>query len=109
MIKQQDEYGNTHSSTDGGWLQFGTPNDTKLTSLLGETDCQCVVVCPAYRLNLIGFLASQEIEEEAQKNKEHVGNFGFWDQRLALEWTYKNISYFGGDAANITVAGLSAG
>lgn len=38
-----------------------------------------------------------------------MGNYGFWDQRLALEWTYKNISYFGGDASNITVAGYSAG
>ena len=37
------------------------------------------------------------------------GNFGFWDQRTALEWTFQNIEWFGGDKHNITVAGLSAG
>jgi carboxylesterase type B len=36
-------------------------------------------------------------------------NFGFWDQRLALEWTYENITFFGGNKENITVGGLSAG
>jgi acetyl esterase/lipase len=28
---------------------------------------------------------------------------------MALEWTYRNISYFGGDADEITVGGHSAG
>ena len=64
---------------------------------------------PAYRLNVFGFLASRELEEESSRNGQPFGNYGFWDQRLALEWTYKNISYFGGDASNITVAGYSAG
>ncbi|GAB7349989.1 hypothetical protein MBLNU459_g0673t1 [Dothideomycetes sp. NU459] len=34
---------------------------------------------------------------------------GFWDQRTALEWTFHNISYFGGDPSKITVGGYSAG
>lgn len=76
---------------DGGWLQFGTPNENDLAALLSETECQCIIVLPAYRVNLFGFLASRELEEEANSSKEPVGNFGFWDQRLALEWTHKNI------------------
>jgi carboxylesterase type B len=38
-----------------------------------------------------------------------VPNLGFWDQRLALEWTWQNISLFGGNASNITIGGYSAG
>ncbi|KAK3686386.1 hypothetical protein LTR37_019859 [Vermiconidia calcicola] len=64
---------------------------------------------PAYRLNLFGFLASKELEAEAKTNGEAAGNMGFWDQRTALEWTAKNISFFGGDSNKITVGGYSAG
>lgn len=70
----------------------------------------CIIVCPAYRLNVFGFLACNELQEEARRNGEDVvGNYGFLDQRLALEWTYKNASYFGGNAGEITVGGYSAG
>lgn len=61
---------------------------------------RCIVVSPAYRLGIFGFLASKEISD---------ANFGFWDQRLALEWTFENIEYFGGNKSNITIGGLSAG
>jgi carboxylesterase type B len=57
----------------------------------------------------LGFLASQELLDEASPNGETVGNLGFWDQRLAIEWTYANIADFGGDKNNITIGGLSAG
>ncbi|KAF2092031.1 carboxylesterase [Saccharata proteae CBS 121410] len=93
----------------GGFLQLGSANDIVPTSLLSETDCKCVIVMPGYRLNVFGFMASYELQTEAQSNREPVGNYGFWDQRLALEWTHKNVSYFGGNPGNITVAGYSAG
>lgn len=64
-----------------------------------------MVVKPAYRLNLFGFLSSNDIA----KTSNSAGNFGFWDLRLALEWTYKFSSYFGGNPAAITVGGYSAG
>lgn len=76
--------------------------------MLSETNLQAIVVKPAYRLNLFGFLASEELLAESTSGTPDF-NVGFWDQRLALEWTYKNISYFGGDASNITVCGYSAG
>ncbi|TLD26141.1 paraben-hydrolyzing esterase precursor [Venturia nashicola] len=91
----------------GGFLQFGnanTPNDP--TALLSSTPFKAIIVKPAYRLNLFGFLAARELSTAQKKS---VGNMGFWDLRLALEWTYKNINYFGGDPTNITIGGYSAG
>ena len=62
---------------------------------------------PAYRLNLFGFLSSEELI--GGPSDPCGANYGFWDQRLALEWTYENIEFFGGNRANITMAGYSAG
>ena len=70
-----------------------------------QTGFKAIIVAPAYRLNVFGFVASKELQDEAVKSGETAGNLGFWDQRTALEWTAKNIGYFGGDASNITVAG----
>ncbi|BDD58531.1 hypothetical protein MAP00_003800 [Monascus purpureus] len=94
---------------DGGWLQFGTPNAFSVASMLGETAFRCVVVMPAYRLNVFGFLYSSELKQDAVSADETVGNYGFWDQRLALEWTKDNIHLFGGNPSNITISGYSAG
>lgn len=95
----------------GGFLQWGQANmePTALAALLGETEFKCMIVAPAYRLNVFGFVTSKELAAEADKHGESVGNMGFWDQRTALEWTAKYISCFGGDAKNITVGGYSAG
>ena len=64
---------------------------------------------PVYRLNLFGFLASNELLEDSTEEEGTVGDLGFWDQRLAIEWTFKNIRDFGGNENNITLGGLSAG
>jgi carboxylesterase type B len=86
-------------------LQFGSNNYDDPSALLAETDMKCIFVSPAYRLGIFGFLASRELWTESPS----AANFGFWDQRLALEWTHENIEYFGGNKNNITVGGLSAG
>jgi carboxylesterase type B len=49
------------------------------------------------------------VPKDSQDEVSTETNFGFWDQRLALEWTYDNIDSFGGNKTNITVGGLSAG
>ncbi|KAF2493315.1 paraben-hydrolyzing esterase precursor [Lophium mytilinum] len=92
----------------GGFLQFGNPNSGDLSAILSETSAKFICVMPAYRLNVFGFLASEELGQNFDSS-DIVSNVGFWDIRLALEWTHKNISYFGGDASNITIGGYSAG
>ncbi|KAF2020946.1 paraben-hydrolyzing esterase precursor [Aaosphaeria arxii CBS 175.79] len=90
----------------GGFLQFGNANDSNPMKMLSDTDCKAIIVMPAYRLNVFGFLASPEL---LNVSSDTSANLGFWDQRLALEWTWQNISYFGGNASNITIGGYSAG
>lgn len=67
----------------GGFLQWGQANDSPeaLTPLLSETGFKAIIVQPAYRLNALGFLASEALAAEAKANNETVGNLGFWDQR----------------------------
>tara|TARA_R110002003_G_scaffold357_11_gene19171 strand:- start:18441 stop:19745 length:1305 start_codon:yes stop_codon:yes gene_type:complete len=92
--------------SDGGFLQFGSPNDLDLRAFLDESVSKCIVVAPAYRLNIFGFLASSSL---IRSSPDVSTNLGFWDQRMALQWTFENISYFGGNASNITLGGYSAG
>lgn len=70
---------------------------------------QAIVVTPAYRLGVFGFLYGSELELDAHSVHETTGNHGFWDQRLALEWTRDMAGFFGGDPSNLTIAGYSAG
>ena len=66
-----------------------------------------VVVSINYRLGVLGYLAHPALSAESS---DHVsGNYGLLDQIQALEWVKRNISAFGGDPANVTIAGESAG
>ena len=58
-----------------------------------------------YRLGPLGFLCLPELEKEAGK----TGNYGLYDQLVALKWVKDNIAAFGGDPENVTVMGQSAG
>ena len=60
-----------------------------------------------YRLNVFGFFADEQLQEESQHHT--TGMYGFLDQIKALQWVKENISSFGGDPDNITIAGESAG
>ncbi len=77
-----------------------------MSAFMSESPTKCIIVAPAYRLNVFGFLASPELLEASP---DADLNLSFWDQRMALQWTYENINYFGGDPSKITVAGYSAG
>lgn len=97
----------------GGWLQYGTANVPPGVgaNLIGEAGFGAMIVSASYRLNALGFLAGKELEEESlgRGEKGTVGNLGFWDQRMALEWAWRNVVLFGGDPKAITVGGYSAG
>ena len=64
-----------------------------------------VIVNLNHRLNCIGFLDLSEFGEAYQNS----GSLGLADIVLALQWVKDNISFFGGDPDNITVAGQSGG
>ncbi|KAI1296197.1 hypothetical protein EDD11_007504 [Mortierella claussenii] len=71
-----------------------------------------IVVAVNYRVNLFGFLASRELEQDLQENSPSdtsVGNWGLQDQKLAFQWVRDNISVFGGNPYNVTAFGESAG
>ncbi|SCU86792.1 LADA_0E00320g1_1 [Lachancea dasiensis] len=93
----------------GGWLQVGNPlhyRQCDPQDLLAEEGLEkFILVSPGYRLNIFGFLSCQDLLKEDSEN----ANFGFWDQRLGLEWVHKHISKLGGNPENITVGGVSAG
>lgn len=66
-----------------------------------------VVVTLNYRLGALGYLAHPELSRESPAGLS--GNYGLLDQIAALQWVQRNIAAFGGDPANVTIAGESAG
>ena len=66
-----------------------------------------VIVTFNYRLGSLGFFSHPELAKESGRNAS--GNYGMMDAIAALQWVKKNISAFGGDPNNVTVAGESAG
>jgi len=74
------------SSYDGSWIALG-----------GDV----IVVTMNYRLGLFGFMSTEDAASP--------GNFGLWDQIMALKWVKQNIAAFGGDPESITIFGESAG
>lgn len=66
-----------------------------------------VVVTVAYRLNIFGYLASEDLAAESPNGT--TGNYGLLDQVKALQWVHDNIAAFGGDPDKVTIAGESAG
>lgn len=64
-----------------------------------------VVVSINYRLATLGFLALKSLDEPNAMS----GNQAIRDQQAALKWVKRNIAAFGGNPANVTIVGESAG
>ena len=90
----------------GGGLREGS---SAIVTYDGEALARkgAVTVGINYRLGPIGFLAHPELTKESEHGSS--GNYGFLDQIAALKWVQANIAAFGGDPANVTIHGQSAG
>ena len=66
-----------------------------------------VLVTINYRLGIFGFFAHPGLTKESPHHA--AGNYGLADQIMALHWVRDNIAKFGGNPANVTIFGESAG
>ncbi|KAK7100379.1 hypothetical protein V1264_023344 [Littorina saxatilis] len=82
----------------GGAFFMGTGNRFNWTQLAANG---VVVVTVDYRLGPLGFLCTED--------GESPGNYGLYDQVMALKWVRDVISAFNGNPTNVTIFGESAG
>lgn len=85
----------------GGGFTTGSGNNPNQDGTNMASRGDVVVVSLNYRLGNLGFLAFND--------SIHNGNYAIGDMVTALEWISKNIKYFGGDPARVTIFGESAG
>ncbi|MCW4446531.1 carboxylesterase family protein [Vibrio splendidus] len=67
-----------------------------------------VIISIDYRLGVLAWFRHPLLNNNDNKLNES-GNFGLLDIIESLKWTSKNISHFGGNPENVTLAGQSAG
>src|SRR5260370_2963126 len=107
----------TPAAGDGGkrpvmfWCHGGA-----FTARSGSSDCydganlsrkgDAVVVTVNHRLGVLGYLHLGDLGGDAYAAS---GNVGMLDLVAALTWVRDNIAAFGGDPANVTIFGESAG
>ena len=90
----------------GGALTTGSSRDSLYdgTKLAGQG---IIVVSLNFRLGVLGWLAHPELSKESPLGVS--GNYALLDLIEGLKWVRQNISAFGGDPANVTIAGESSG
>lgn len=82
----------------GSGFQQGSQNFYDGIALAAVNDI--ILVTFNYRLSALGFLSSLEENES--------GNYGLWDQHMAIQWVHDHIASFGGDPDQVTIFGHSA-
>lgn len=89
----------------GGGFVVGSGSQSLYNASLLAKRADAVVVVVQYRLGALGFMAHSALTAEDGTS----GNYGMLDQQAALQWVYKNVGSFGGDARQVTLWGHSAG
>ncbi len=90
----------------GGGFQAGATSEPRQEGM-NLAKKGVVVVSVNYRLGIFGFFAHPALAKESPHHA--AGNYGLMDQIAALRWVKENIAAFGGDPANVTIFGESAG
>jgi para-nitrobenzyl esterase len=91
----------------GGGNSIQWPPLSVLSGAYLASKGRMVVVTFNYRLGPMGFFHHPALKQGDPAGDS--GNFALLDQIAALKWVKANISKFGGDPENITIAGESAG
>ncbi|SMQ69259.1 para-nitrobenzyl esterase [Devosia lucknowensis] len=89
----------------GGGFQTGSAHGTFHRDEAFAQDGDVVLVRPNMRVGALGFLALGD----AFGSDYAAANRGMLDFVAALHWVHDNISAFGGDPDNVTLAGMSSG
>ena len=82
--------------------------DSYQMARLASTE-QVIVVSIHYRLGLFGWFNHSALRDTSANSVDGSGNYGTLDMIESLQWVQQNIAAFGGDPANVTVFGESAG
>lgn len=90
----------------GGGFSWGSGASSLTAGDALARNHDLVVVSLNHRLGILGYL---HLEDVAGAEWESSGNAGLLDLVHALEWVGENIASFGGDPANVTLAGHSGG
>ncbi len=90
----------------GGALTTGSSRDALYdgTKLAAQG---IIAVSLNFRLGVLGWLAHPELSKESPLGVS--GNYALLDLIEGLKWVRQNIGAFGGDPANVTIAGESSG
>ena len=91
----------------GGGFQQGAGSKAYYDARVLAARENVVVVTINYRLGVLGMIAHEAFARESPTGS--AGNYGILDQIAALHWVHDHIGAFGGDAANVTIFGESAG
>ncbi|MDF0488445.1 carboxylesterase family protein [Sphingomonas sp. H39-1-10] len=90
----------------GGFVNGGSSPPTYSGAELAKRGI--MVVSFNYRLGRFGTFAHPQLTA-ANPDNGLLANYGYMDQLAALRWVRRNIAAFGGDPADVTIIGESAG
>ncbi len=90
----------------GGFVNGGASPPTYSGADLAKQGV--VFVSFNYRVGRFGTFALPQLTR-ANADGGRLGNYGIMDQIAALQWVQRNAAAFGGDPANVTIIGESAG